>query len=505
LYLPFSHLPSYPKLANFESLRKMTTHLYTIINRLISGKTYVDLFSAQSVATPLSTDSVILSKDLPYESSAHIWNKSNIIPVTGILPDENKFVVATGHNLVKGMPVVYKTNSSVLGSLISNRLYWVSEVGDTYIKITDIYQGTVMTSAGSITGTHTFQFVETLTQINEVTKLPRNRTYPDPKGGNLAYGDIVQGTKTTYFYNDGANYRPVKLGWNGGNGYYNNNSTFAQKHTGWCHGIGNYKIITSTNQIKITFDSMEVREEVTGCRDVVTSSATVPSTNYSVLVINSVAGLNSVDTGLITANTGYYVFLVYNPESQTYGAVLSLNHDYPQFPTNTATGTLYRFYQRLGWIRTNSDGAFFPSTQIGKELVFLQKPSNALEFAFSGGGTSVEVPLYSSNLKSSDKYPYPGYLSTFDIYLNWTGTGHNRDISNHGRDIYFNSVPYYQVSTTGTDSTYFPANYVFNDTQLPLYQDIRVSIAHPDDTGGTDTTNIGFSLTGFKFNGELYV
>jgi hypothetical protein len=509
MYLPFSHLPKYPKIANFESFRKMLSHLYTVLNRLVSGKTYVDLFSAQSIATPITgtNGNLSISKTLPYDSVAHIWN--NIRPSLVIDQVGINYSTGTAHDFVVGMPIAYSTTGTALDSLNHNRVYWIKDTPTgTSFTISDSYGGSEPSNfVGTIpSGDHIFRYASPLTKINEVTLVPKNNTYPSPSVGNLAYGELYSGTRTTLYYNSTQGYRQVKLGWNGGNGYYNNESTFAQKHTGWCHGIGKYKILTATNQIKLIFDSMEVREPITGARDLVISSRTNPVSNYSILITNTTAGLNSIDTGVILANTGYYVYLVYNPETQTYGALLSLSHDYPEFPTESSTGTLYRYYQRLGWINTDADGNFFPSVQVGKELIFYQKPDNALSLTFYGGGTSVDSDLYSKFTKDSNKYPYPEYLSSMDIYLNWTGTGYNRDIDNHIRSVSFNSVPVFEITTTGTTATLFaPPNYIFNDYPLPLDQNIKVSVAHPDDTGGTDFSSIGFALTGFRFNGELYV
>jgi hypothetical protein len=238
----------------------------------------------------------------------------------------------------------------------------------------------------------------------------------------------------------------------------------------------------------------------------VTSSRTTPVSDYSVLITNSSAGLNSIDSGIILANTGYYVYLVYNPETYSYGCVLSLSHDMPTFPTESTTGTQYRYYQRLGWIRTDANGDFYPSLQIGKEFLYYQKPPNVLDIAFTGGGTSVNVPLLDPYSKDSDKYPAPEYLITTDIYLNWTGTGFNRDDSNHRREFFFNEVPMYVLSTTASiSSSYYPANFVFNDYILPIDKEINISVGHPDDTDGTESSHVGFALTGFRFNGDLYV
>jgi hypothetical protein len=524
LYLPFSHLPRFPKLANFEIFRQQLSHLYTLVNRLISGKTYVDLYSAQSVATPLTgtNGNLQVSSSLSIDSVAQVWNKPKPFYISSIT-DSGGLACGTSTNIVSGMPVVYqnldRSNYPDLAGFSHNRVYWVTSTDDTdnslklsqyyngvniygtplfdlggtiapktevlipytidastdysvnfssdgvylyvlstlsrkilqftlstpedistasylqtytfaggidpaacnfspdgtkliitddtgnrfslytmssawdistlsdasnylsfasettggrttaisndgahiyvfkygtgsylvyqydlstpwspssgsysgnsldlgttfykgieisgsgqrlllvnrdtkhireyklttpydlstavyyssiYHGINDLYDLTLNldqsrlygyhrnnspNTAGTVTtyfynnsgGQHQLKFAQPLTQIKESTQLPRNNTYPTPTEGNLAYGDVVQGTKANIYYMHNGNYRQVKLGWNGGNGYYNNNTTFAQKYTGWCHGIGKYKIITSSNQIKVIFDSM---------------------------------------------------------------------------------------------------------------------------------------------------------------------------------------------------------------------------------------------------------
>jgi hypothetical protein len=43
----------------------------------------------------------------------------------------------------------------------------------------------------------------------------------------------------------------------------------------------------------------------------------------------------------------------------------------PTFPTESTTGTQYRYYQRLGWIRTDANGDFAPFINtLGGDIVF---------------------------------------------------------------------------------------------------------------------------------------
>lgn len=500
MYLPFNHLPKFPKLANFEAFRQSLSFLFTSINRLTSGKTYVDLFSPQSVFTPIDIHgNCFVGKGLQYTSDFQIPTIPKELSIVGI--DANyALALDSTHNYVKGMPLRYsQTGGTRLAALHENRVYWVKEdISGTSVTLSDIYGGDVL-QVGTSSGTHTLSPAYPLTQIEETYYSQRNSSLPEATEGVLAYGDVF-GTKSTLYYHDGGQFKPVKLGWGGGSGYYNNNGSDPQKNTGWCHGNGHYKIITASNQIKIQFDWIQVVENITGDKNIVSGLRTNPVSDYNVLVTNSGAGINSIDTGLITGDTGYYVFFVYNPSIDAYGVQLSLNADKPSFYIDPTTGTYFNSYQRLGWIKTDSAGNFLPSLQINDKFCFFEDPGSAYTISFLGGGTSVNFPLITGNVSSNENYPLPAFLNSTDLYIETNGTTVN---NSNLRIISLSDIPQYQFTSTNLSN--YSSGYLMNEYGVEGTS-VNVSVAHPEDTGGTDYTSLNMKLMGFRFDkGELHV
>jgi len=500
LYLPFSKLPRFPNLANFENFRKAFNYIYNIINRLTSGKTYVDTFSAQSVFTPIDIHTnVTIGTNLRYTSDDQIPTIPQTREIISIGADYSVNLDST-HQFVKGMPLRYtQTGGTRLGELHENRVYWVKEVTtSTSAKLAEVYGGDTL-SISTSAGTHTLRPAYPMMQIEETFFTPRNNSLDDPEAGVLAYGDVY-GTKSTLYYHNGSGFTPIKLGWPGGEGYYNNNGNDVQKYTGWCHGNGHYKVIVAANQIKLQFDWLQVVEDITASKNIVSGLRTNPVSDYNVLLINSNAGLNSIDTGITTANTGYYLFFVYNPTTDTYGCVYSLSPDKPTFPTDSTTGSLYNSYQRLGWFRTDASGNFLPSLQVNDKLCFFTDPGALATISFLGGGTSSEVPLITANTSNNAYYPLPTFINSTDLMLETVGTSFNND---NVRTLSLNQIPMYEWcpdTTSASDSVYMLSDFGIEGTNVDF------SVAHPEDTGGTDYSAIDFKLMGFRFDkGELHV
>lgn len=507
MYNPFNKISG--KVANYEPLRKMFGHMYTVLNRLVNGKTYVDLFSSQYIATPVEVDDTNfnISSSLAYDGRSQIPNIPKTVQVrnttsTSIVVDESTFI--------KGMPIRFNTDivGGTMGNLVNDHMYWaVGVTGGTDIQLGQYFNSNPLTIS-TTTGSHTITLAQPLQQVNEASLLRRNTTYPEPQLGSLAIGDVV-GTSSTLYYYNGNSYEMVKLGYPGGIGYYNNGATFHNTYTGWCHSNGSYKIITSSNQIKLQFNWIEVVEDVTGSRDIVQGVRTTPVTDYNILITNSGStGLNTIDTGTILADTAYWVYLVYNPEAKTYGGILSLSSNKPEFPTDTNTSTQYRFYQRLGWIRTDTTGAFLPSLQIDDYFCFLECPTPTFSLSFYGSGTSPDIDLYDVGETLSLNYPRAEYLDRIHWTLGFNGTGLNGGanlVTNpNPRTYYFNGVPINKtVSTKGADSDGVVRQVcqIYNDFPVNKNSNGVFNVAH--DTTGTCYTNCSGYIYGFVFNGDV--
>jgi hypothetical protein len=191
---------------------------------------------------------------------------------------------------------------------------------------------------------------------------------------------------------------------------------------------------------------------------------------------------------------------VYNPYTDTYGAQLSLSADKPTFYTDPTTGYLYNSYQRLGWIKTDSAGNFLPSLQINDKFSFFEDPGSAYTISFLGGGTSVGYPLMTGNVSNSENYPLMTYLNSTDLYIETNGTAAN---NSNLRIVSLANIPMFQFAPTNT-STY-SSGYLLNDFSIEGTS-VDLTVAHPEDTGGTDYTALNFKLMGFKFDkGALHV
>jgi len=531
MYLPFSKLSRLPSLANFEPFRKQLAHFYTLLNRLTNSKTYVDLFSNQAIATPVlpDTDKFNIDKNLVLTGINQI---PNIPDTTAVFISGTTDTLNTGtdHMFVKGMPVIFRESGGTVNSLQDKSLYWIYDTPtSSTLRLSKNATSTPITVIGGTSGTFNLTFAQPFDKLNESSLQRINNTFPAPQPGALAYGDVdTNGNSTLYYYaastagtNTATGYRMAKLGWAGGNGYLNNNSTFISTFTGFPHGVGNYKIITSSNAIKIQFDYIEVVEYLTGARDIVQGVRTVPVTDYNVSIFATTAGINSIDNGIVIGNTGYWVYIVYNPESEKYGAVISLSKDFPFFPTDPDTGTQYRFFQRIGWVKTDATASFFPSLQVNNKFCFLAKPDATLTATFSGLGTSTPQSIVEITTTQGDLYPSPEYLQTVDMYLGFVGTGANNSnprLIQYSIDGNTNFDNLYGFRSYGAVS-----NQVYPDFAIPDNHSTTLRILHTQNgvastsvsTSGTtisttlststDITSLKTYIFGGEFNGGIYV
>lgn len=244
----------------------------------------------------------------------------------------------------------------------------------------------------------------------------------NPNDFNLFFDSVqlseIESAATLYYYTSVSNgstatqtYQPAKLGWPHGDGIYNNNSTFSQKYSGWCHGSGNYKIITSSDYVDIVFDHLKVQNLYTASKDVVYGQLTSPVSYFNIRIVAGSVGLNSIDTGTLSTDTGYYVYFIYNPTTLQYGATLSKSRVAPFMPEG------YTYYERIGWIRSASSSGFFPSLQINDKFIFLQQPPVQTAFTTTSAGqsSSASISIVSSTVEDPANHPHRSLLTSVDM------------------------------------------------------------------------------------------
>jgi hypothetical protein len=438
------------------------------------------------------------------------------IPATYTIPQSTGVSITPASNFIVGMPVRFNTDDAdgTVSHLVNNHVYWITSTAGT-TGLSKYFNSNALPCAIPGSGAHTLTLAQIPQQIDEASVLRRNNTYPTPQQGSLAYGDVI-GTKSTLYYHNGSGYEMVKLGYPGGNGYYNNGATFHSTYTGWCHSNGSYKIITASNQIKLIFNWIEVVEDITGSRDIVQGVRNTPVTDYNILITNSGStGLNTIDTGTILADTSYWVYLVYNPESKVYGGILSTDSNKPEFPTDSSTATQYRFYQRLGWIRTDTTGAFLPSLQVDDHFCFLSLPTPTFSLSYYGAGTSPDIDIIDIGETQSLNYPRAEYLDRIHWILGFNGTGLNGADGINGlgpsvystvasaRTYYWNGQPINTtVSTKGEDSDGIVRQVcqIYNDFPVSKNVNRIFNVSQPT---ATDYINCSGYIYGFVFSGDV--
>lgn len=361
---------------------------------------------------------------------------------------------------------------------------------------------------------------DVLLQISEVDYTPLNVDIPTGYTGALAYGSYNNSSSTLYYWKptdvsnivDGAvsagSWQLVKLGWAGGTGTYNNNSTVAQSNTGWCHGTGDYTITTSNDFVDIQFDYITVISTLNGEKDVATSVGNNPPTQYNVRINPAVTGLNGIDSRTtFTSSSGYYVWFVHNPTTLQYGGMLS------PFSSSVLIPEGYTHVQRLGWVSATS-GVLSPSIQLNDKFQFITKNNPlATQTANLAKDSSSNINLITNTVPESVFHPLKSFIGNIDLVYNISSVNLGTVSSAYleygpvwdnlitGTDIYRGSQV---IGTTFSNSTY--TDYLMdipvmhnsaNNWQLVSYMYNRSTIS------GTVTVSSNIYVYGMSFRNML--
>jgi hypothetical protein len=516
MFLPFNKLPRIPRFTNFEPFRRMLAQLYEFItSRLLSGTSYVDLTSNQNITTPIYTDSFVLGSFVPLTDESQVPNYPTstyeITATTG-----TGVTISGTHTFVEGMYVAYITASTAITGLTANRTYYVKAVSGQNITLSKRFQGAdVATSGTPSAATHYLRLSFPIPEVDETTFLPYDNNFPSDVTtttsgttagiqGALVYGGLNQTGKSTLYYNDGASYKAVKLGWPGGQGIFNEGQTFAQRHTGWLHGMGSYKLLINQSNIKLQFDWMEVVEPGSLQKDIVQSQKLTSEEPYNVALTRTDPGLNSIDSSIWETATAYWIYLIYNPSTGIYGLLASKSFNGPNLGAATANdGSPFTHYQRIGWTVTDDQGNFIPSLQIDRRFKFIGDPyvSTTATHALA---TTLKVSIMSAAITSGNTYPNPAFISHYDIKLRVTAKA-AADNTQFGIDVnaaaaYF-ALPFCQLTKIISGSPY-PEHIVEQVIALcGQYTTHYLSITNAAAT----SVSASVLFMGFKFNEDLWI
>lgn len=298
-------------------------------------------------------------------------------------------------------------------------------------------------------------------------------------------------------------YQPAKLGWPQGDGIYNNNSTFGQKYSGWCHGTGNYKIITSSQFVDIVFDHIQIQNISNKSLDVIFGQLTDPVSYFNVRIVPGSAGLNSVDTGVLSTDTGYYVYFLYNPSTLQYGGILSTSRIVPFVPQG------FTHCQRLGFVRSSNSSGFIPSLQINDRFIFLQEPQVQTAFTTSSSGLSTNsvISIISPTVENPANHPHRSLIAGADMKCKSifnTGTSSYRQVAPINTAYFTTSYNFIPYSAIDAGSVTDDNGDIWNDVSLSQGSVPNYGLSLIVSNGAAVQTTFNIYITGFTFRQILY-
>jgi len=159
--------------------------------------------------------------------------------------------------------------------------------------------------------------------------------------------------------------------------------------------------VRGTSDTVIAIDSGVVGSDDGDVCMEVTSTISVDITN---------SGANGLDTGAAAANTWYYLFLIYNPTTDTVAGLLSTSQSSPTMPLG---------YTKKRWISAvRRTTVLFRYTQWNEEILFAYYIG-----VLSNGSSTSRTQISCSN------YVPDAHASAFLVFANATSSNF------HGRDI----------------------------------------------------------------------
>lgn len=109
---------------------------------------------------------------------------------------------------------------------------------------------------------------------------------------------------------------------------------------------------TPNSEMKIVADSILLED---------TNGEAYQARSVNVTIASGTAGANGIDTGAVANSTGYFLWVIYNPTTNTVAGLMSTSATAPTMPSG------YTFKARVGWNRTNGSAQFHRVVQIGNK------------------------------------------------------------------------------------------------------------------------------------------
>lgn len=116
--------------------------------------------------------------------------------------------------------------------------------------------------------------------------------------------------------------------------------------------------------------------------------------NVSETINRTISGAGGIDTGVVTANTFYYLYIIYNPTTTSVDGLMSLNSSAPSLPAG------YTYYRKVGAQTTNASSQWVADGTAWQNGTTVYLGTGMPQNVASADGTGTVTP----NLPMSQTY-----------------------------------------------------------------------------------------------------
>lgn len=136
---------------------------------------------------------------------------------------------------------------------------------------------------------------------------------------------------------------------------------------------------TPNNQMTATADQITVED---------TSGGAARLSAVSVTPDVTASGANGLDTGTVTSNQWYSIWVIYNPTTGTTAGLFSTSATAPTMPAG------YTYKARVGWNRTDGSSHFYGIVQSGRRAQYTAVRAAVTSVNTAGAATALAVVSY---------------------------------------------------------------------------------------------------------------